>query len=214
MTAASLLAMIAAVSAVHVGGMALAGRLFGLVPQEVALFFGPKLVRRAIGRTTFTVGLIPLGGFVKYRSDELSVLSITSLPPLKYVVVVSSGCAALVGMGLLLGADLFSFGRGFTQAMQGAWSPKSVGAPLLRQLVEGARLAPLATLGPFAMKMAALNLLPIPVLNGFEVLVGLASAAQRKRFPQRYERLRQAANVLGLLLGLGWLAAIFFALRA
>ena len=58
---------------VHELGHFLMGKKVGILVCEFALGFGPKLWRRKIGETIYTLRLFPLGGFVHLKGLEEAV---------------------------------------------------------------------------------------------------------------------------------------------
>lgn len=73
----------------HVTAMAAGGWLVGGRIEELNLFSGPKVIR-TFGDTKFSLGFIPLGGFVKF--DDL----FQRIHPVRRVFAYACGCLALV----------------------------------------------------------------------------------------------------------------------
>jgi membrane-associated protease RseP (regulator of RpoE activity) len=209
-------ALFALVSATHTLGLLLAGRACGATALELSLFVGPKLCRFHAAGMRVSIGCIPIGGYVKFHSteDEAGESSpdpdaaprrpFNTLHPLVRVAVTASGCVALLLVAsLCLGPTGAwpAFLRGFSQFPAMALGPFSSGKALVARLVEVGSVMPFATaLGLLSAKIAALNLLPLPVLNGGEiVLTGL-----RWKRPANV-RFEVVARIVGLI-GLLWLA--------
>ncbi len=55
---------------IHEFGHFIVARLCGVGVQVFSLGFGPKLLKKKIGRTEYCVSVIPLGGYVKMVGDE------------------------------------------------------------------------------------------------------------------------------------------------
>ncbi len=58
--------------AIHEWGHFLAMRLVGVGVEEYCLFFPPRLVSKKWGKTLYSIGSIPLGGFCKPQGGDLS----------------------------------------------------------------------------------------------------------------------------------------------
>jgi hypothetical protein len=210
---ATFVLLMALTSSGHTLAMLLAGLACGAPAEEVSLFFGPRLLSFRLGGLTCRLGCLPLGGYVKFHDDDLGPLRrrYRDLHPLTRAAIPLAGCAALllVAMACLGPAEGWgSFLRGFGQFPAGALAPLSTGQELQARLAEVLTALPLAAaLGVFAAKVAAVNLLPLPPLNGGQVLATLL----RWRRPPG-SRLETAANYAGLLiylaLCLGWLTAL------
>jgi membrane-associated protease RseP (regulator of RpoE activity) len=205
--------------AAHSAGIALAGRLAGAAVEELALFLGPPLLRFEVRGVTLRLNLLPLGSYVKFadRSDrpEARGRFLRELPPLTRAAIAASGCLTLLALAALcLGpsAAAQKLLSGFGQVVAGPLRPFSTGARLLSLLAEFARTHPFAaTLGLVAAKMTALNLLPVPTLNGADILFNLAEL-----FLKIPASLKSVLNPVGLLLVLAcwvsWSAALVYLL--
>jgi membrane-associated protease RseP (regulator of RpoE activity) len=212
------LAAMAICAGVHTGAMALVGWRVGATVEEVSLFFGPAVIRFRYRGVSYRVGAIPLGGYVRFKGDrdkpksadeilfaaDMEPPGFWDLHPLARVAIVASGCASLVVVGALcLGpwASVRSLGRGFVQLTPFApWTPAWVtgGRVLAGRFVSLLRDGPFrVALGVLAVKMAAMNLLPIPSLNGGAILTYLVW--WRKEPP---ENVLIAATNVGLCLSL------------
>ena len=58
--------------AIHEGGHFLACRLLGVEVEEFCIGFPPRIVSRKWGKTLYSIGSIPLGGFCKPQGGDLS----------------------------------------------------------------------------------------------------------------------------------------------
>ena len=81
--------------AVHEMGHFLACKLFGIRVDDYAIGFPPRLFGKMIGKTRFSLNLIPLGGYVKIHGenpeDSLTSDSILAKPKWQQVVVLVAG---------------------------------------------------------------------------------------------------------------------------
>lgn len=196
----------------HTIGLFLSGRLAGASVREVGIFNGPALATMRVGYTALRLNLIPLGGYVKFANAE-SAPSLRGrgrlfeeLPTLARALIAISGCLALlVVAAACLGpaSALSHVASGFPQFVQGALHPVAVGAPLIARLARFVATHPVvSTVGLIVSKELAFNLLPIPILNGGDIIMILAQAF--KPFP---EKVRARLYQLGLLVLLAFLAA-------
>lgn len=183
---------------------AAAGAALGARPTTVRLFFGPRVVSRTVRGVRWELGLLPTGGFAQF-GQEGEVLA--ALPAHRRLLVVLAGPLATLGVGLVLGAPLAAFVRGFGQPVAGALAPTVEGARLLHALAELLRGPYLGALALLALKFAAFNLLPGPSLAGFQALEALASLVARR--PVKAPGWVTAGGVVAVVaLAVGWLAAL------
>lgn len=97
---------------VHELGHFTTAKRLGIRVDEFGLGFPPRLFGIKRGETTYTINLIPIGGFVKIHgedgSDENDHRSLVHRPAIQRLLVLSAG----VIMNILLAAVLFSIGYG------------------------------------------------------------------------------------------------------
>jgi len=203
---------------VHTGAMALVGWRVGATVEEVSFFFGWILIRFRYRGVSYRVGVIPMGGSVRFKGDrdkpksteeilfaaDMEPPGFCDLHPLKRVVIAASGCAALLTMAALclgLWASVRSLGRGFVQLIPFApWTPAWVpeGKELAGHFVSLFRHGPFrVALGVLAVKLTAFNLLPLPPLNGGMIVTYLLG--WRKELPENAEI---AVTYVGLVVSL------------
>lgn len=194
--------------AVHIGAMAAAGALLGHVPHLIRLGVGPQLFRTR-GRVPLAVGLLPLGGWVQFAEGDADPF--VGRIGWKLSVIAAAGCAALIAVGLALGASLDGLLRAWSQLVEGALHPYDVGAPLIRRYLDRLALEPAPAVGSLALKVAAVNLLPLPSTNGGQLIAGLVRVLAPDRAPSRAPWLA-VAMVPMLGLGVGWILALARAL--
>ena len=201
------LALVVCIS-IHTGALALTGYLLGGKVEIVSLFLGPSLFGVKIGGTEFRLSALPMGGYVKYAEG------FTDLHPLKRLAIAASGCLALLLAALVLlglGGGWESFTNGFAQFVTGTLAPTTRGAQLLRALYGFAQSQPwTALLGLCAAKMAAYNLLPLPMLNGGEIILAFV-----EWLVPALRGMREKINLVGLCLMMvimaAWAVALFYA---
>jgi membrane-associated protease RseP (regulator of RpoE activity) len=171
--------------AVHLAGMIVVARLVRIPLYGIHYGVGPTLLRKTLGRTQLSLRLLPFGGHIQLEPSEDVVVDWEAQPRPRWPVLphlsrshkallYASGCSALVIFGMaILGASeaLASLGRGFGQILGGAMDPLGKGSDNVRALGRLFSSAPfLACAAVVSIKAAAFNLLPIPPLNGAQIL--------------------------------------------
>jgi hypothetical protein len=166
--------------AIHLLAIAAAGQMVGVTIRELSLGFGPAVFRSGV----FRLGAIPLGGYVRFRdSSQESVpaheaeTAFDGRSTAEQVFIAAAGCMVLLFVALATpGVDgLQAFLGGFRQAIAGAISPLGEAQVLLRDAASFARGASFTVLlGEVAAKVTAINLLPLPAMNGGLVIAVVA----------------------------------------
>ncbi|HEX5717954.1 MAG TPA: site-2 protease family protein [Thermoanaerobaculia bacterium] len=157
--------------------------------------FGPKLWSRRWGRVEYSLRWFPLGGFVVPATDEVEF---SSIPLRKRLVYFLGGPLANLAAALPLLAVLFATEKGlsiYQLFVAPAQSNSMMG--VVGTVVEGGRAG--AGMGLYvaislSLSMAVLNLLPIPILDGGQIVM----SCLEKAFP-RFSRLRVPLTQLGLV---------------
>lgn len=172
----TLLLSIAIGIAVHLLSIAATAHLIGVKVRRISFGLGPTLANVGI----FRIGALPLGGFVKLNdsreepvlADEMDT-AFDGRNALEQIAISLSGCAMLVLLSIsVLGREgLTAFLIGPVQILHGAVAPFSVAQALI---AEGLQLpsvvSPMTVVAFVAAKLAAINILPLPALNGGAVL--------------------------------------------
>jgi hypothetical protein len=191
----------ALLTAVHLVVMALASHALGATPSRVQIFMGPSLTLRAKAPEV-RVGVLPFGGYVQhepvavpsppaplgapYRSPAdmrpptmLETLGARVGTP-RYVLILLSGNVALLALAVVLGGPsmLASAARA---PLQLAWLATDHARAV--EAVRGFARHPLdlALVAVLAAKLAAWNLLPLPSLNGGQILAAFVPPHVRDR---------------------------------
>jgi len=84
------------VIAFHECGHFLFGKLFGVRIPNFSIGFGPQIIKKKIGSTTFSISLIPIGGYVEAESGtygDTAPGTIAALPYWKKMVIIIGGIA-------------------------------------------------------------------------------------------------------------------------
>jgi regulator of sigma E protease len=199
---------------IHEAGHFAAARLVGIPVSEFSVGFGPRLWSRRWGRTEYSLRALPLGGFVvpgvssdsEFRAFELRRrLAFFLGGPLANLVVAVHLFGAL--NGLKRGPSLYDVAVApFGQVLAACWQvltflPRMLADPaslsgVVGIVVEGGRMAEAGMMVELAISLtislAVLNMLPIPILDGGQILL----SCLEERFP-RFTRLRPAATNAG-----------------
>ena len=199
---------------IHEAGHLLAARWMGIPIAGFSVGFGPKLWSRRWGQVEYSLRWFPLGGFVLPATDELEF---SAIPLRKRLVYFLGGPLANLVTVLPLFAVLNAQERG-ASVYQLFVAPFGQAAAACRQLVgmlpdmlsqpdslmgvvgivvEGGRAG--AGMGLYiaislSLSLAVLNLLPIPILDGGQILLSCLEEA----FP-RFTRLRVPLTLVGLV---------------
>lgn len=163
--------------AVHEAGHYAASRLAGLPVAAFSIGFGPKLWARHRWGTEFAVRAVPLGGFVQPAEPENFPLR-----PLGHRLLFFLG-GPLANLLVALPLLVVAHGRAGDEAVRHL--PTGLSAQTLQGvvgvLVEGGSLLEAGYLLEvtivLSLSLALLNLLPVPVLDGGQILLALAEAA-------------------------------------
>lgn len=202
-----------AASFTHVCVMALVAHALGITVRQVSLGFGPTLVEH--GR--LRLGYLLLGGFVKLKDSRAEPVPESETgnawnhqPIWKQISIPLSGCLALLmfGLAILGGEGWRAFLKGFSDATLGSLGPFSTAQEFLSN---GERYfhaqSLLASAALLSMKFCAWNLLPLPSLNGGQILIVLA----KRGSPHEYkweDKLNQWLILPFLYLSLAWILAL------
>ncbi len=205
----------------HEVGHLVAAKLVGIPIADFSVGLGPKVWTRRWRGTDYSLRALPLGGFVLPAVAEESEFRRIALR--RRIVFFLGGPIANLATALPLLAVLNGTQRGFSfyelfvapwgQLATACWNtlgllPKMFAQPeslagIIRIVVEGGRISEGGMLLQFAIllsvSLAVLNLLPIPVLDGGQIVM----STLEHLFP-RLVLLRVPLTILGMLV-LGFL---------
>ena len=176
---------VAVATLVHLVAMLASGRLAGLLPVEFVYGLGPQLLGLQIGPIRLGIRALLVGGFVRYAGSEdepgpPGQMTLESCPLAIRAAVELSGCALLFAVGgFLLGLDRASreLWLGFAQVTRGVVSPSGAVEMCGDAIATLISATWTTSLGLVAVKMAAVNLLPLPPSNGGNALLAICAAA-------------------------------------
>lgn len=201
---------------IHESGHLFAARLAGIPVAGFSVGLGPKLWTRRWGRTEYSLRLIPLGGFVTPAAEEHEF---RAFPLRNRIAFFAGGPLANILTPLPLFAILNISRRGFSldealiappiQTAKALWQfltaipalfshPELVSGPIGivvqgSHAVDAGKILELAI--ALSLSLAVMNLLPIPVLDGGQIIL----SCLEERFP-RMIALRAPLTVAGALL--------------
>lgn len=196
----------------HVITMGLVGTLWLKVPIERMSFgFGKRGLQTNIAGIPILFGIFPFGGSVKYAGDEPQ--NEPKLDGWQRSVVELSGCAALLALAVVIMGrhapfDVLAI---WQQVVQGALSPFGHAQVLLRDLGHYlAGLDELSVLAAMSFGIAAINLLPLPLLNGGNAIMYFVNSMLSPVTPRDQEWLFRA-GFCAMMFGYGsWFLALLF----
>ncbi len=178
----------------------------------VSLGFGPTLFETE----GYCLKAIPLGGSIKVLHTEIDIVTeseshtaIDQRSTTEQLAVTLSGCISLLLLAVALnGMDVLdAFIKFPSQILAGAASPTDIAQTLLQSTAFALQDPVFSdTLALVAAKFAALNLLPLPLING-----GAAIALLAKRVGLSHWWPEAATHLL-LLVWLGLLSSWFVAI--
>ena len=102
---------------IHELGHFLAAKATGVKVNEFSVGFGPKLIKKQIGETLYSVNLIPLGGACVMEGeseDSLNDRAFCNKGPFKRFLIVVAGAVFNLILGLIIVALSLSFTEVFT----------------------------------------------------------------------------------------------------
>lgn len=118
---------------VHEAGHFIAGRLSGIAVEAFSIGFGPALLYKKIGVTTYKIGLLPFGGYVKFYGMTASEKVPPGIVGKKFfeasygqkVATLAAGPLANLALAILVYAGLVMAGIPHPQAIIGEIQPGS-----------------------------------------------------------------------------------------
>ena len=208
---------------IHEGGHFLVAKLFKIKVNEFAIGFGPVIFTKQKGETRYALRLIPLGGFVDMegeaeRSDAEGSFSKASI--WKRIAVVSAGAIVNIIFGLLLYFVLVAIKTNIYYAFLAVQDFIIVVITSLKALFTGGMSADqmvgivgisdivvsstgiveyLSILASISVSLGVTNLLPIPPLDGFKIVIYIIEAIRRKPLKEETELKIQNIGILVLL---------------
>jgi membrane-associated protease RseP (regulator of RpoE activity) len=198
----------------HELGHLVVARLCGIPVVSFSVGFGPRALEWRRGGIAYRLGVIPLGGYIRYgdidgparRPGALAAVylggPLANVAIAAFLLVVAergvfAGLAQAAGFGVEI---VRAFANLFASADLG-----QLGGPILVTRWAGAAaaagLAPLLRLtAVLSMNLAVLNLVPLPVLDGGRALMLAAESACGQRLKAPVERMVAVSGFAILIL--------------
>ncbi len=206
MPALTLLLMFTLANLLFLAGATVVFEGLGNRAVEIRLFYGPKVFSVSWRGRTFSVGILPLGGYVQPERPPFMNWEFgkSSLPPIAAVTIL-----VLVGVGLLgptrAWAELIA---GFQQFISGTFSPLATGKVLCGNILKFMKEAPLPlAFGMVAIKIAATSFVPAP--TGPLGAILFHGIGKLLRLSTRTMEYLQLVGALAMFLALGcWIVAL------
>lgn len=194
---------------IHLVVIALTARLLGVQVTELSIGYGPQI----ISLKNVSIKPLIIGGLVRMfdtRSYEFEEGDIVKAYDRKNsfvrAIIPLSGSLALLLIGFFIfGLETTNhFINGFFQIFQGTMNPTSSAIDILSGIeVYFAENDTLTIFGMLAIKLAALNLFPLPHLNGGAALLELSSLPEKVK-----EIIYRLGGVASLGVIISWLFAL------
>lgn len=202
---------------IHEAGHLLAAKLTGIPVAGFSVGLGPKILARRWGRTEYALRAFPLGGFVQPAVSDESEFRMFDL--WRRLVFYLCGPLANLVAALPLFAILNGLKRGWSlqgvfldpfiqvaracghilALLPGLFQKPDAMSGFVGIVAEGGRAAQsglaLELAISLSVSLAVLNLLPIPVLDGGQILI----SGLEELFP-RFGRLRVPLTVVGIVI--------------
>lgn len=196
---------------IHEGGHFIVAKLFKVKVNEFAIGFGPIIFTKEIGETKYALRLIPVGGFVDMegeaeRSETEGSFSKASV--WKRIAIVSAGAIVNIIFGLAIyfilvtvKTDVYtalvavkdfiiivfeSLKQLFTGGMQADQMVGIVGISDIVANTNGIREY-FSIMASISVSLGVTNLLPIPPLDGFKILIYMLEWIRRKPLKEETE---------------------------
>ncbi len=202
---------------IHEVGHLVVGRLMGIPIAEFSIGFGPRLWSWRRGQTDYVLRALPLGGFVLPALADESELrafalrkrlafflggplaNLAAAVPLFAVLNASRGRLSLDGLLIAPFEQVVQACGQFLSFLPTLVTKPEALSGVVGIVVDGSRMAQTGMLLELAISLsislAVLNLLPIPVLDGGQIVMGCLEEA----FP-RLVRYRGALTAVGVVL--------------
>lgn len=213
------LSIIGILITIHEFGHLLACKWRGVAAPIFSIGFGPTLLKTVRGGTEYRLAAIPLGGYVQYEQEDESL----DIDPVDRIIIFFGGPFAnfvlafaiycLLGRPQAfvqaLGAMMDILGNLFTGNLPLSKLSGPVGIIQFAGKSATQGMSQLANFAAFlSLNLAVLNLLPLPVLDGGQILRAAVEWITGKRVSMRW-RIAMALAAWGLLLGVFFYVTAF-----
>lgn len=210
---------------IHETGHFLAARRFNYAVNEFSIGMGPKLIQKTKNEIAYTIRLLPLGGYVSFAEESKNQRCI-SAPSLSKCVVLIMGAAFNLLLSILCfslfftisGYDCFQsiyesicFTCKYISILFGSpdtlFSIDSYGSIVSLVSYTNETLSMAVNLkqavayvlsigGVLNISLAIVNLLPLPILDGGQILINTVELIAKRTIPQRAKLIINAVSWL------------------
>jgi len=173
-----IIVMIWIAAAFHQIGTVFALKLSGIKIKKISVFYGKPIFKIKVRGISFEIGYLPTGGSIEIDDEKYAALRSF----MRILIHLSGPTLVLVSATLILGsgAAFQEFINGFAQIVRGSLSPIVVGSRIMASFLVVLHTKPmLVSAAILATKFAAINLLPIPYLNGGKILTEIIPAFRK-----------------------------------
>lgn len=192
----------------HLFGHTIACLLSGIRINKIQFFYGNEILKLNWKITTVSVGWLPTGGSVSYDIGQFRKANLFT----RLFVILLGPLFVLISAAIFIKYDLAltNFLDGFPQIVAGSLSPFQKGHHLVSnyfRLLSNSNYSIAYSI--LASKIASFNLLPIPSLNGGNVLLEILSPFLNEKHKMIFAN---SGFVFGLLLSIEWLIIIIYSI--
>lgn len=199
--------------AIHELGHLLAAKSIGVPAEAFSIGFGPALWRRRWGGTEYRVSAVPLGGYVLIDPEGEAFRSSSAWARIWFFlagplvnVIAAAALFAAIGRLELFPKVIVEIGRVLEGLFTGSIPVGDLAGPvgIVQMAGRSAAEGPAAMLGFAAflsLNLAILNLLPLPILDGGQIIIAAIEGILRRPLNLRV-RVALAAVTWILMLGL------------
>lgn len=166
----------------------------GIEPTRLSLGYGPRIWTR--GR--FQLALLPLGGYVAFKEDQLAATKTG-----RSVLMTLTPWLLFAGIVIAAGARIDDFVAGATLIVRitDVWTHWDTWTELLTA-------SPLSSLARLGARLVALNLLPLSPLAGGAIITRVLPEKHRQKFSDFSGRVVLVLFAIGLLRPIVWLIGL------
>lgn len=197
---------------IHEGGHFFVAKFCNVKVNQFAIGFGPKIWSKEGRETTYTIRLIPLGGFVSMegeeeQSNEERAFNKASIA--KRILIVSAGALVNIVFGIIVyfilvliikknlifsmqatGSYMIEFFKSLKMLFTGNIGMQDLTGPVgISQIVSATSGIKeyIYILSAISLSLGITNLLPIPALDGGKILLLIIEAIRKKPLKQNTE---------------------------
>lgn len=155
---------------IHLAGTFILCRIYKINVETVQILHGKSILEFRFKNIKFTLGYIPTGGSIKHDHEDYQKRNLLTRISILFAGALFTFLSAAVLVGI--SASFNELIKGFQQIFNLILSPLDKGLGLIRSFKEYASINPFTvTYALLATKIAAANLLPIPPMNGGQILL-------------------------------------------